>query len=88
MCKMISPGFFYYFFDILIFRTVRWVKGQKVAQNKEKGNHIHCILYLMNSIAYDHDFWYTCGKISRVFFILLKFSFFGQVRRVKEQKVA
>ena len=61
MCKMmISPGFFSLFL-IFIFWAVRGLKGQKTAQN-EKKNYICHMLYLRNSIAYDHDFWYRCVK--------------------------
>ena len=32
----VSPGFvFYYYFDIFIFQSVRWVKEQKMAQNEK-----------------------------------------------------
>ena len=34
MCKrIISPGVFYIFFQVLIFGVVNGVKGQKMAQN-------------------------------------------------------
>ena len=37
MCKMmISPGFCFHFFEILIFWAVRGVKGQKVVQNEKQ----------------------------------------------------
>ena len=36
MCKMmISPGFFFHFYEILTFWAVRGVKGQKIAQNEK-----------------------------------------------------
>ena len=40
----------------------------------------HHVSYLRNSIAYDHDFWYTFVKwwyLQVFFFIFVKFSFFG-----------
>ena len=43
----------------------------------KNNNHIRHMPYLKNSVAYDHEFWYTCDDISRHFFIFLKFSFFG-----------
>ena len=36
------------------------VKGQK--WHTMKNNYIHHMPYLRNSIAYDHDFWYTIVK--------------------------
>ena len=43
-----------------------------------------------NSIAYDHDFWYTCIKwwYLQVFFQFFKILIFRAVRVVKEQKMA
>ena len=43
-------------------------------------NYICCMPYLRNSIAYDHDFWYTCCRkwwYLRGFIIFSKFSFSG-----------
>ena len=61
ICKMmISPGFFS-FFKILSFWPARMIKGQKVP--KMKNNNYTCDApYLSYSIAYDHEFWYTCVK--------------------------
>ena len=62
MCKMmISPGVFFHFLEIFIFRAVMGVKGQKIAKMKNN-NYIGHLRYLTNSIACDHDFWYTCVK--------------------------
>ena len=36
---MISPRFFFRFFEIFIFRAVRGVKGQKIAQNEKEQLH-------------------------------------------------
>ena len=40
---MISPGGFFYFFEILIFWTVSRVKGQEIAQNERKIHLSHAI---------------------------------------------
>ena len=40
VCEMIiSPVVFFHFFKFLIFWVVRWVKGQKVAQNDKNFCH-------------------------------------------------
>ena len=55
----ISRCFFHFFFQ---FFCVSGVNRQKIAQN-EKYNHYIChVPYLQNSVAYDHDFRYTCVK--------------------------
>ena len=42
VCEMIiSPVVFFHFFKFLIFWVVRWVKGQKVAQNDKNFCHTH-----------------------------------------------
>ena len=46
---------------LLIFWTIRVVKGQKKPKLRNK-NYIRHAPYLRNIIAYDHDFWYTCVK--------------------------
>ena len=48
-----------------------------------------CTLYVRNSIAYNHDFWYTCvnDDISRHFFHFFKIFIFWAVRGVKGQKM-
>ena len=46
-----------------------------------KNNYICHAPYLRKSIAYDHDFWYSCVKLcylQGIFFIFLKF-FFGML---------
>ena len=49
MYKMIiSPGSFFHFFKILIFRVVRGMKGQKTVQNDKK----FCLLYSMSQEPY------------------------------------
>ena len=53
--------FHFFFFNFDIFLAVSEVKGQKIVQN-ENGNYICYVPFLRNSVAYDHDFWYTCVK--------------------------
>ena len=93
---MISSRFFCFFFLKFWFhgllrgqRLGLGVKGQKIAQN-EKWNYDCHAPYSRNSIAYDHDFWYSCVKsclqifvvvvvclfVCLFFYIFLKFSFF------------
>ena len=46
----------------------------------KSNNYICHVPYFRNSIAYDHDFWYTSVKMiisQNVFFIFSKFWFFG-----------
>ena len=74
------------FFEIFFFRAVRegGVKGQKIAENEKF--HPSCTIYLRNSIAYGHDFSYTCVKqylqvvvvvvVLFCFLFLFVFSFF------------
>ena len=49
--------FFFNFFDF--FGLLGGQKGKKLPKMKNN-NYIHHVPYLRNSIAYDHDFWYTC----------------------------
>ena len=63
---MISQGFFLIFSEIFIFGAVRGgggggVEGQKMPKMKSS-SYISHAPYLRNSIAYDHDFWYTSVK--------------------------
>ena len=76
ICKMISPGFFFYF-KILIFRLVRRVKGQKMVQNDKK----FCLLHFISQEPY--IMWLSfmvriCKMIisSGVLFTFPKFWFF------------
>ena len=48
------------------------VKGQKIAQIKNKNNipHAPCI---KNSIAHDNDFWYIVQNFQAFFFIFSEF---------------
>ena len=43
-----------------IFGLLEGLKVQKFAQNKKQL--IRHVPYLRNSVAHDHDFWYTCVK--------------------------
>ena len=50
--------------------------------------HVPCI---RNSVAYDHDFWYTCVKcryLPAFIFIFFEIFIFQAVRYVKGQKIA
>ena len=52
---MISPSVFFFsfhFFEILVLKKPKM----------ENNNYICHVPYLRNSIAFDHDFWYTCVK--------------------------
>ena len=76
---MISPGGFYIFlFLISIFWAVREIKGEK--RPKIKNNYICHASYIKNSIAYDHDFWYTCVKW---WYLQVIFHFFKRDKRAK-----
>ena len=82
---------FFLFFEIFIFRTVKGVKGQKWSKMKSN-NYICHAPYLRNSIAYDHDFWYSCVKWW-YFHMICFFHFsdiftFWAVKGVKGQKMS
>ena len=68
----------FHFFEISIFRANRGGKRVKISQN-ENNNYIRLEPHLWNSIADDHDFWYTCVRwwYLQGFFSFLIFSFFG-----------
>ena len=80
MCKMIiCPGVFFNF------KTVRGLKGQKMAQS-EKISACHT-LYFKNYISYDLHSWYICmykriisPGIFFLFFFFSKFCFLGSLR--------
>ena len=94
LCKMISPFFFIFLKKVICKKNkANWhqrVKGQKWP--KMKNNYIRYVLYLRNSIAYDHDIWYTCVKwwylvfLFCFFFHFLKILIFGVVRGLKGQR--
>ena len=85
---IISPGFFHSF-EIYIFWAVRGVKGQKIAQNEKYQLHLSCTIS-RSSIAYDHEFWYTCVKwwYLELFFNFFYIFIFLAVGGVKGQKIA
>ena len=62
LCKMMIPPGVFFLIQIFISRDVRAVKGQKIVQNEKLQLHPSCTIYLRNSIAYHHDFWYICVK--------------------------
>ena len=77
MCKIIiSPGVFFNF-EILVFRVVRGLKGQKMAQNDKK----FCLSYSVSQelyIIWLWFFWYACVKwlyLQQIFFIFQNFVF-------------
>ena len=55
----------------------------------KNNNYISHVLYLKNSTAYDHDFWYTCVKwwYLQAFFSFFKILIFGVVSGGKGQKI-
>ena len=79
LCKVIiSPGFFFIFFKILIFQVVKGVKGQKMVQNDKKlcpSGFISQELYIIWLSFMAH----LCKMIIYLgsFFIFSKFWFFG-----------
>ena len=68
---MTSTRFVFHFFEIMIFRTVKGLKRQKIVQNK-KNNYTCHASYLRSSYAYDHGLIISAG----VFFIFLELGFF------------
>ena len=81
---------FFHFFEIFIF----WVvsrggggKGKKLPNMKNI--YIRHTPYFRNSIAYDHDFWYTCLKwwYLQVFLALFEIFIFLAVRGKKGKKL-
>ena len=79
----ISMCFFFHFFQVF-FRVVRGFRGKKHPKMKNK-NYIRHVSYPRNSVAYDHDFWYTFAKwwyLQTFFLLFSKFWF-----RIKKQKV-
>ena len=93
----LCPGFLFIFLKFSFFGLLEGsggggVKGQKLPKMKNN-NYICHMPYLKNSIAYNHDFWYTCVKWrylqSCCFFFFMSFIFiFWAVRGVKRQKIA
>ena len=86
MCKMIiSPGFFFQFFKIVIFWVVWRVERQKIVQNDKKI--LSVMLYISGTIHNMVVIYGTHDNISRLFFQFFKILIFWVVRGVKEQKV-
>ena len=94
----LCPGFLFIFLKFSFFGLLEGsggggVKGQKLPKMKNN-NYICHMPYLKNSIAYNHDFWYTCVKWRYLqscccFFFFMSFIFiFWAVRGVKRQKIA
>ena len=86
--RIISPGIFFIFFKILIFRIIRMgeVKRKKWSKRTKK---ILCItLYIRNCTSYDCNFWCTCVKSRYLQQILSFFKIldFGVFRGIKGKK--
>ena len=82
-----------FIFIFLIFSFLGLLGGWKDKKQlkKKNNNYIRHTPYLRNSIAYDHDFWYTCVKwwyLQVLFFIFSKFWFFGLLGGSKGKKIA
>ena len=76
--RIISPGIFFIFFKILIFKVISG--GGKRAKNGPEWQKVFvCLtLYLRNHTSYDCDFWCTCFKLMMPpanFFIFQNFDF-------------
>ena len=85
---MTSPGIFFHFFKIWIFRVVSGIKGQKMTQNDKK----NC---LSRSISQEpYIIWlssvvHNCKMmISQCYFFIFSKLVFPVVSRVKGQKMA
>ena len=94
----LCPGFLFIFLKFSFFGLLEGsggggVKGQKLPKMKNN-NYICHMPYLKNSIAYNHDFWYTCVKWRYLqsccccFFFMSFIFIFWAVRGVKRQKIA
>ena len=74
---------FYLFFEIFIFQAVRWVKGQKTAQNEKYELHVSRIISQEQYSIWSWFLVYLCkimiSHISRKFihFFFLSFYFLG-----------
>ena len=73
---------FYLFFEIFIFQAVRWVKGQKTAQNEKYKLHVSRIISQEQYSIWSWFLVYLCkimispGSLS-IFFFFLSFYFLG-----------
>ena len=83
---------FYLFFEIFIFQAVRWVKGQKTAQNEKYKLHVSRIISQEQYSIWSWFLVYLCkimispGSLS-IFFVFWVFIFWA-VMGVKGQKIA
>ena len=88
---------FFSFFEIFISWDVRWVKGQKIAQNKNcichdprwQKNPACCTSHLKSHISYDCHLRYTCVKwwyLQGFFFIFKKILILWVARGWKAKK--
>ena len=83
-----SRCFFPFFLKFLFFGLLRGWKVKNLPKIKYNSYNRHAP-YPKNSIAYDHEFWYTCVKwwYLQVFFFFFFYIFiFWAVRGVKGQK--
>ena len=88
MCKMIiSPGLFFHFFKILIFRVFRGIKGQKMVQNDIKLS-LSCSIYQEPYIKWLSFMVHMCKMIISpgVFFQFFKILIFQVVRDCRRAK--
>ena len=88
LCKMMIPPGVFFLIQIFISRDVRAVKGQKIVQNEKLQLHPSCTI---SQEQYSISSWFLVHLCKMMispgaFFILLRFWFFGLVRRVKGQK--
>ena len=67
---------FFHFFKILIFRVVKWVKGQKIVRNDKKFC-LSCLISQEPYIIWSSFVVRICKIPQWVFFIFSKFWFFG-----------
>ena len=86
-CKGYLQGFLH-FFQILIFRVISWVKGQKMAQNDK--NSVCLNLYHSNFASYDVVFctnwvkwWYLLQFLEHFYKILIFEVFRGMDKMAK-----
>ena len=91
LCKiMISPGFFFFIFDIFICPAVRGVNGQKTVQDDKK----FCLLHFISQKPYIIWSWFMVHMYKRIGYISGCFSHFFQIlifgvnSGAKEQKMA
>ena len=74
-------GLFFILFKFWVFGLLRGYKGKKYLKIKNN-NYICHEPYLRNSIAYDHDFWYTNVKWK---YFQVFFSFFSKLLKIAQK---